>query len=131
MATESSSVRKIRRARCMWASCQDGSALQRIAAVVYHRHMTMNGRALVYHALSEPTRLALLEHLRSGEHRVRDLVDHMGLAQSTVSVHLACLRDAGLVTVRAEGRASWFSLRRPDRLDALLRSADDLVAEPA
>lgn len=93
--------------------------------------MTMNGWALVFHALSEPTRLALLEHLRSGEHRVRDLVDHMGLAQSTVSVHLACLRDAGLVTVRAEGRASWFSLRRPDRLDALLRSADDLVEEPA
>lgn len=131
MATESSSARKIRRATCMWASCQHGSALQRIAAVVYHRHMTMNGWALVFHALSEPTRLALLEHLRSGEHRVRDLVDHMGLAQSTVSVHLACLRDAGLVTVRAEGRASWFSLRRPDRLDALLRSADDLVEEPA
>src|SRR5699024_12385683 len=85
--------------------------------------MTMNGMAgeppqfddrsayaALFHALEEPTRLELLEHLGSGEHRVRDLVDHMHLAQSTVSKHLACLRDCGLVQVRIEGRASWFSL---------------------
>lgn len=84
--------------------------------------------AALFHALAEPTRLALLEHLSSGEHRVRDLVDHMHLAQSTVSKHLACLRDCGLVTVRAEGRASWFSLADPPRLAALLESADALLA---
>lgn len=91
----------------------------------------MNGLVLVFHALSEPTRLELLDHLRSGEHRVRDLVDHMGLAQSTVSVHLACLRDAGLVQVRAEGRASWFSLRHPEGLHELLRCAEGLAEEAA
>lgn len=83
--------------------------------------------AALFHALSEPTRLALLEHLSSGEHRVRDLVEHMGLAQSTVSVHLACLRDCGLVAVRAEGRASWWSLADPQRLGELLDSADALL----
>lgn len=83
--------------------------------------------AALFHALSEPTRLALLEHLSSGEHRVRDLVDHMHLAQSTVSKHLACLRDCGLVTVRAEGRASWFSLADPAGLAALLENADGLL----
>lgn len=87
--------------------------------------------AVLFHALSEPTRLALLTHLRGGEHRVRDLVDHMELAQSTVSVHLACLRDAGLVQVRAEGRASWFSLRHPERLQDLLRCAEVLAGEAA
>ena len=86
------------------------------------------GSAALFHALSEPVRLALLEHLASGEHRVRDLVDHMHLAQSTVSKHLACLRDCGLVTVRAEGRASWFSLTDPARLAGLLESADELLA---
>ena len=85
-------------------------------------------RAAVFHALAEPTRLALLEHLSSGEHRVRDLVDHMHLAQSTVSKHLACLRDCGLVTVRAEGRASWFSLADPARLTSLMDCADELLA---
>lgn len=84
--------------------------------------------AALFHALAEPTRLALLQHLSSGEHRVRDLVDHMHLAQSTVSKHLACLRDCGLVTVRAEGRASWFSLADPPRLAALLESTDALLS---
>lgn len=86
------------------------------------------GSAALFHALAEPVRLALLEHLSSGEHRVRDLVDHMHLAQSTVSKHLACLRDCGLVTVRSEGRASWFSLADPERLAAVLESADELLA---
>ena len=79
-----------------------------------------NTYAALFHALAEPTRLALLEHLVSGEHRVRDLVDHMHLAQSTVSKHLACLRDCGLVRVRAEGRSSWFCLADRPRLAALL-----------
>lgn len=83
--------------------------------------------AALFHALAEPTRLALLEHLASGEHRVRDLVDHMHLAQSTVSKHLACLRDCGLVRVRAEGRSSWFSLADPSRLTDLMQSADVLL----
>lgn len=84
--------------------------------------------AALFHALEEPTRLALLEHLGSGEHRVRDLVDHMHLAQSTVSKHLACLRDCGLVRVRVEGRASWFSLADPARLVDLIESAAALLS---
>lgn len=84
--------------------------------------------AALFHALEEPTRLALLEHLGSGEHRVRDLVDHMHLAQSTVSKHLACLRDCGLVRVRVEGRASWFSLADPAGLADLIDSAAALLS---
>lgn len=106
----------------------------------YDRRMAMNaeavkawdddrtGRAAVFHALSEPTRLALLEHLASGEHRVRDLVKHMHLAQSTVSKHLSCLRDCGLVQMRSEGRASWFSLAQPRLLKKVLKAADYLAA---
>lgn len=84
--------------------------------------------AALFHALSEPTRLALLVHLASGEHRVRDLVDHLHLAQSTVSKHLACLKECGLVAVRAEGRASWFSLTDATGLAVLLRQADALLS---
>ncbi|WP_207913597.1 ArsR/SmtB family transcription factor, partial [Dietzia cinnamea] len=85
--------------------------------------------AALFHALAEPTRLALLEHLGSGEHRVRDLVDHMHLAQSTVSKHLSCLRDCGLVTTRIEGRSSWFSLAQPARLVGISVSSSG-VGEP-
>ncbi|WP_087484030.1 ArsR/SmtB family transcription factor [Brachybacterium massiliense] len=86
-----------------------------------------DSHAALFHALAEPTRLALLQHLSTGEHRVRDLVEHMHLAQSTVSKHLSCLRDCGLVTARTEGRASWFALTDLPRLSDLLEAADDLL----
>ena len=63
-----------------------------------------------------------------GEHRVVELVAHLGLAQSTVSQHLACLRDCGLVTSRAEGRSSHYSLPDPTRVRALLTEAGRRLA---
>lgn len=84
--------------------------------------------ATVLHALSDPGRIRLLTHLMEGEHRVRDLTDHLHLAQSTVSAHLACLRDCGLVTSRPEGRASWYSIVAPDEVTGLLDAAASLAA---
>ncbi|WP_269810668.1 ArsR/SmtB family transcription factor [Kineosporia rhizophila] len=73
--------------------------------------------AILFRTLGDPTRLLILRHLARGEHRVVDLMSHLGLAQSTVSGHLACLRDCGLVRSRAQGRASLYSLARPELLD--------------
>jgi len=81
----------------------------------------------MFRSLGDPGRLAIIQHLALGEHRVVDLTAHMGLAQSTVSSHLACLRDCGLVTSRPQGRASMFSLAQPELL-ALLASAERLLA---
>ncbi len=50
-----------------------------------------------------------------------------GLAQSTVSAHLACPRDCGLVTSRPQRRASMFSLARPELFD-LLAAAEGVLA---
>ena len=83
--------------------------------------------AALFHGLSDPSRLAILQHLTLGEHRVRDLTEHLGLAQSTVSAHLACLRECGLVTSRPEGRASLFSLTCTPELLAVLSAAEDLL----
>ena len=57
-----------------------------------------------------------------------DLTRALGLAQSTVSKHLACLRDCRLIDYRAEGRQSFYSLTRPELID-LLRSAEALLVE--
>lgn len=84
--------------------------------------------ATVLHALSDPGRIRLLTHLMEGEHRVRDLTEHLHLAQSTVSAHLACLRDCGLVTSRPEGRASWYSIVAADEVTALLEAAATVAA---
>lgn len=106
----------------------------------YYRNMAMNvirdgdpddstaGRyADLFQALGDPTRLAALEHLASGEHRVRDLVDHLGYAQSTVSRHLSVLAEHGLVARRADGRSSWYSLTDPARLRSLIAAARTLL----
>ena len=88
----------------------------------------LDAAACLFHGFSDPSRVAILRHLALGEHRVTDLTAHLGLAQSTVSKHLACLRDCGLVTSRPQGRASMFSLRHPEALDELFAAAERLLA---
>lgn len=112
--------------------------------MLYYRHMTMiavgarrNGApetgplepaAGLFHSLSDPSRLTILRHLALGEHRVVELTEHLGLAQSTVSRHLACLKDCGMVTSRPQGRASVFSLTHQAALMDLLSTAERLLA---
>jgi DNA-binding transcriptional ArsR family regulator len=83
--------------------------------------------AALFHSLADPVRLTIVQRLAQGEARVVDLTEQLGLAQSTVSKHLACLRDCQLVDYRAEGRQSFYFVSRPELLD-LLRSAEDLLS---
>lgn len=84
--------------------------------------------AALFRSLGDPTRLAIVLRLARGEARVVDLTRALGLAQSTVSKHVGCLRDCGLVDFRVEGRQSFYSITRPELID-LLRSAELLLAE--
>lgn len=84
--------------------------------------------ACLFHGFSDPSRLAILRHLTLGEHRVVDLTGHLGLAQSTVSQHLACLRDCGLVESRPQGRASVLTLTHPEAMLDVLAAAERLLA---
>ncbi|MCL3777716.1 MULTISPECIES: metalloregulator ArsR/SmtB family transcription factor [unclassified Actinomyces] len=76
--------------------------------------------AALLSVLADPTRLAVLQHLRGGEHRVGELSDHLGLAQSTVSQHLGLLRDAGLISTHTHGRARVSRLEHEDLLTTVL-----------
>ena len=78
----------------------------------------LHAGAAVFRALGDPVRLRILRRLAAGPARVVDLTGELGLAQSTVSKHLACLRDCGLVEVRPHGRASVYRLADPAVLDA-------------
>jgi ArsR family transcriptional regulator len=71
-----------------------------------------------FHALSDETRLQLLELLREGEQCVCGLTDALDAAQSRLSFHLKTLKDAGLVTDRREGRWVYYSLN-PKALDGI------------
>lgn len=71
--------------------------------------------AQLFHALSDETRLAILEMLRDGERCVCDLQADLDAAQSRLSFHLKVLREAGLVVDRKDGRWSYYSIT-PDAL---------------
>lgn len=88
----------------------------------------LTAAACLFNGFSDRSRLSIVQHLTLGEHRVVDLTGHLGLAQSTVSKHLACLLDCGIVTVRSQGRASVYSLAHPDATMALLAAAEQLLA---
>lgn len=82
----------------------------------------------MFRSLGDPARLAILSHLALGEHKVKDLTAHLGLAQSTVSAHLACLRDCGLVGARPQGSASMWSLAAAAELLHVLAAAERLLS---
>ena len=64
----------------------------------------------LFHALSEPTRLQILEHLKSGEQCVCELTEVFNTGQSRLSFHLRVLKQAGLINDRPEGRWMYYSL---------------------
>lgn len=106
----------------------------------YHRHMTiepvvsvdpcsrLDPAAALFHSLSDPTRLSIVKRMAGGEVRVGDLTAELGLAQSTVSAHVACLRDCGLVEGRVQGRSVYYSLSRPELMDVLAQAEILLAA---
>ncbi len=71
----------------------------------------MKTLAQTFKALSDETRLRILAQLFGGERCVCDLMAALDLPQSTVSRHLAYLRNASLVEDRREGVWMYYRLR--------------------
>ena len=96
-------------------------------------------------ALADPTRRRIVEMLASGERSAGEIVDEFEMSAPAISQHLKVLREAGLVTVRAEGQhrihtldptgldemEAWlaktrrFWSKRLDALDRELRAEDE------
>jgi DNA-binding transcriptional ArsR family regulator len=83
----------------------------------------------VLRGLANPDRLLIVLWLADTTSTVRELEDVTGLSQSLVSYHLRTLRDAGLVTSTAMGRANAYRLAHPD-LDKLASLVGGLEAAP-
>lgn len=64
----------------------------------------------LFHALSDETRLEIIELLRRGERCVCELTDTLDAAQSRLSFHLRVLKDAGVVRDRKDGRWVYYEL---------------------
>jgi len=80
--------------------------------------------ARLFHALSDATRLGILERLRDGERCVCELEDFLDAAQSRLSFHLKVLKEAGLVSDRRGGRWIYYTLSQGG-----LAGAAECVAE--
>ena len=80
--------------------------------------------ARLFHALSDETRLGIIDMLRDGERCVCDLQGELDAAQSRLSFHLKVLRDAGIVTDRKEGRWSYYTI-----VPEALAAVHDLVVD--
>ena len=82
-------------------------------------------RATLFHGLSDPVRLTLLEELSNGPRNVSDLVVVAGLKQPSVSKHLSCLWDCGLVERERQGREVHYRLTA--EIEQLIGAADRLL----
>jgi len=65
----------------------------------------------VFAVIAEGTRREILGSLRDGDKAVGELVDELEVSQPTVSKHLKVLREAGLVTMRAQGQKRYYGLQ--------------------
>src|SRR5918995_2617067 len=86
--------------------------------------------AILFHALSDGTRLSILQRLRFGERCVCDLTEALDSAQSRLSFHLKVLKDAELVTDRREGRWMYYTLNT-DRLEEMAQLLEELASPPS
>lgn len=82
--------------------------------------------AQVLKALGHPSRLFLVDHLAQGECCVCELTALVGADVSTVSRHLAVLREAGIVADERRGSQVFYRIAAPGALD-LLRGADEVA----
>lgn len=86
--------------------------------------------AKLYRGLSDPSRLAILDALRSGPLVVSDIITATGLSQSNVSNHLSCLYECDLVTREQQGRYVRYRLSDA-RVELLLRHSEELLSDTA
>jgi DNA-binding transcriptional ArsR family regulator len=105
----------------------------------------MRSEDAIFRALADPSRRAILERLARGESAVKNLTARFDISQPAISQHLATLREAGLVSLRREGRLVYYRVApeglrplfnwiahyqafwpaRLDRLQTLLKEMDE------
>ena len=99
----------------------------------------------IFTALADPTRRQIIESLAANETSFGDLADKFEISRPAVSQHLKVLRDAGIVTSRADaqrriyrlsddgldevdawlGKVQKYWLQKLDKLEQVLGEADD------
>ena len=69
--------------------------------------------AAYFRALSEPTRLRILNELRGGERNVGELAQRLGCTAANVSRHLSYLTQQGLLARESRGNSVYYRIADP------------------
>ena len=86
----------------------------------------------VFAVIAEATRRDILVSLRAGDKAVGELVEELEASQPTISKHLKVLREAQLVSMRAQGQKRYYALN-PKPLEGVVSWLEtfDVGREPA
>jgi DNA-binding transcriptional ArsR family regulator len=99
--------------------------------VVIYGGRVLELKAEILKALAQPTRLKILECLRTGEKCICDIVPAINGEQSNISRHISLMQKSNLVTTRKDGVKVMVKVRDPkifdilDRVSSILRSRMD------
>jgi DNA-binding transcriptional ArsR family regulator len=69
--------------------------------------------ARMFKAFAEPTRLAIMQELKSGELAVSEIVGRLTTSQANISKQLGVLHDAGLLSRRKQGNQVLYGIEDP------------------
>lgn len=82
--------------------------------------------AATFRALAEPTRLLIVQELKSGPQTVNELVEAVGLSQANVSKQLGILREAGFLAREQQGTSAFYSIADEQVLELCALMCDRL-----
>jgi len=86
----------------------------------------IRSREKLFKALSDKTRLEVVEYLRGGERCVCEIIPYVAKAQSTTSKNLGILFRAGILEKREDGKKTLYRIKNAD-VFRLIRDADSMV----
>jgi DNA-binding transcriptional ArsR family regulator len=101
--------------------------------LAYTQQLNMASKELIFKikadflkSIASPVRLAVIEHLKQGESSVGDLGKALSVEQSSLSKHLAILRQAGILSARQEKVTVYYSIKDKDIFKVLKPISDML-----
>jgi len=83
-----------------------------------------------FKGLGDPTRLRIVEALLEKERNVSELIKLLGVPQSNISNHLACLKWCGYITSRKEGTSVYYQIT-DERVRKIVGLAREIIADHA
>ncbi|MFH1307185.1 MAG: metalloregulator ArsR/SmtB family transcription factor [Candidatus Micrarchaeota archaeon] len=90
-------------------------------------NMFVKKELIIFKNLSDETRLGIVEFLLEGEKCVCEIFPKVKRTQSTVSIHLSILEEAGIVSSRREGKKVKYRIK-DERVCRILRAAGNKKA---